>query len=327
MVRLSIIIPVFNVEKYLSKCLDSLLNQDIPSSHFEIIIVNDGSTDKSEEIAKSYVSHHSNFAYYSQVKTGVGAARNLGITKAKGQYLFFADADDYIIPNSLGELLNIVETNFLDVLRFNYNNVNEKGTVIPKKKNATKSIIFSEQIIDGKTFLSNQLGWACYAWSCVFKTSFLRNNRFYFDPAIYFEDVEWLLHVLLAAQSVRSINKLVYCYVQRSGSITQSIQPSRKIKIINDKLFVISKLKRFALDTEHENVKRWCEGMISITFMGILAYVENEMQERKDEIINILHNNGYLPLKSYRFTLKQKRDLILINTSPKLYCFLKRRRF
>lgn len=326
MKKLSIIVPIYNVENYLSRCLDSLLNQDILSSQYEIIIVNDGSIDNSEDIAKSYLFHHSNFAYYSQVKTGVGAARNLGIKQAKGQYLFFADADDYIIPDSLKELLNIVETNDLDVLRFNYNNVNEEGTVIPKKKNATKSIIFSEHIIDGKTFLSEQLGWACYAWSFVFKTSFLRNNRFIFDPAIYFEDVEWLLHVLFAAKRVRSVNKIVYCYVHRSGSITQSLQLSRKNKIITDKLFVISKLKRFAQDTEHKNVKQWCEGMISITFMGILAYVENEIKERRDEIINILRNNGYLPLKSYRFTLKQHRDLVIINTSPGLYCFLKRRK-
>ncbi len=323
MKRLSIIVPVFNAEKYLSTCLESLLYQDIPLTEYEIIIVNDGSTDLSVDIAGSYVSQYQNCILLSQRKTGVGAARNLGIFAATGKYLFFVDADDYIFPKILAGILKIIETQDLDVLRFNYENLNDGGKVIPKKKNATKSVVFSNDTVDGSAFLYNHLGWACYAWSFLFKTSFIKENNLIFNPTIYFEDVEWLLTVLLKAKKVRSINKKVYAYVQHFGSITQSIQSTEKNKVLSDKLYIINILKQHSQTTNNRSVKKWCEGMISITFMGVLAYVEKELPNRRNEIIKVLYSNKYLPLKSYQFTIKQLRDLLIINISPRLYCYMK----
>ena len=166
MKRLSIIVPVYNVENYLEKCLKSLLTQDIPINQYEIIIINDGSTDGSLAIAESYQNLYSNVRIFSQENKGLGGARNTGIKEAKGACLFFVDSDDYIQVNSLSALLNCFETEKLDVLRFNYIAVNESGNVIQKKKNATHNIVFSNQIVEGETFLSEQLGWACYV--CVF---------------------------------------------------------------------------------------------------------------------------------------------------------------
>lgn len=323
MKRLSLIIPLFNAEPFLSRCLDSIINQDLSYQEFEVIIVNDGSTDNSLEVAYQYKTANSNIDIFSIEKTGVGAARNFGINKAIGKYLLFVDADDYVFPNSLADILKIMETQDLDVLRFNYENITEKGIVIPKRKNSTKSVVFSNNIVDGNTFLSEHLGWSCYAWSYLLKASFIKDNNLYFNPSIFFEDIEWLLTVLSKAKKVRSINKLVYAYVQHLGSITQSIQPTKKNKVLTDKLYVIDMLKQYAQITNNKSVKKWCEGMISITIMGVLAYVEKELPNRKNEIIKVLYNSKYLPLKSYHFTIKQLRDLMIINISPRLYCYTK----
>ena len=117
---LSIIVPVYNVEKYLSKCLDSLLAQDIPISDYEIIIVNDGSTDSSLVIAESYSQTNSNIRVISQLNKGLGGARNTGIRSSEGKYLFFVDSDDTIQKNTLKPLLECMESKKLQVLRFNH---------------------------------------------------------------------------------------------------------------------------------------------------------------------------------------------------------------
>ena len=101
MKRLSIIVPIFNVELYLAKCLDSLVIQDIQKHEYEIIIINDGSTDSSKDIIKSYLKKYSNIRYIVQENQGLGGARNTGILNACGKYLMFVDSDDYIEKNCL----------------------------------------------------------------------------------------------------------------------------------------------------------------------------------------------------------------------------------
>jgi glycosyltransferase involved in cell wall biosynthesis len=327
MKKLTIIVPVYNVEKYLGKCLDSLLDQDIPYKDYEIIIVNDGSNDSSLEVAKSYLNIFEDFIYlFTQENKGVGAARNVGIRQANGKYLFFIDSDDYIRPNCLRNLLNCAENEDLDILRYNYVAVRDNGEIFPKTRNSVSSIVYSENIVDGETFLANCLGWACYPWLFLFKTSLIKENHLIFIDNIYFEDVEWLIRVLPVAKRVRSIDMQVYYYLQRLGSITQSIQFEKKNKIISDKLFIIKKLKQYSRKTYNKKVTLWCNGMISLTIMGILAFLANELPERKKEIIKLIYDQEFLPLKSYQFTFKQKRDLFIININPHLYCYLKRKK-
>ena len=160
----------------------------------------------------------------------------------------------------------------------------------------------------------------------LFEASFLKNNQFFFDEKIYFEDVEWLVRVLMKAKRVRSINNQIYFYQQRTGSITQGIQYEKKSKIITDKLYVVDRLKFHSKISNNPKVTLWCEGMISLLFMGILYYVQAELPQRKKEIITLLNRRKFLPLKSYHFTLKQKRDLFIINISPGLYCYLRRKK-
>lgn len=326
MKKLSIIVPFYNTEKYLSKCIDSLLNQDIPLEDYEIIIINDGSTDSSHSIAESYINRYQNIKLINQENKGTGGARNAGIRVAEGNYLFFVDSDDYITPNCLSTLLNCAEKNQLDILRFNYEAVTDGGEIITKTKNSTSSIVYSDKVTDGETFLSEHLGWTCYACMFFFQTSFIVNNNFLFSEVIFFEDTEWLIRVLLTAMRVRSLDKHVYSYLQRSGSITKSVQFEKMNKIVTDKLYIVEFLKQISDTTTNKKISLWCQGLISLTFMGILSYVENELPSRKREIIAKLKNQNYLPLKSYHFTYKQKRDMWLININPMIFCFMKKKK-
>jgi glycosyltransferase involved in cell wall biosynthesis len=322
--RLSIIVPVYNIESYLAKCLDSLLTQDIPYEEYEIIIVNDGSTDNSLAIAEKYQHQYNNIKLISQPNKCLGGARNTGIGQAEGKCLFFVDSDDYIQPNSLNDILNTFEQKELEVLRFNHESVTEDGTVIQKRKNAIFNIVFSNEVVDGETFLSEQLGWACYVWAFLFDTQFIKEH-FLFQEHLYFEDVEWLVRVLSKAKRVCSINTTVYYYLQRSGSITQSILPEKKNKVLNDKLYMVDFLKSTSKNATNSKVKKWCNGSIALMFMGILTYVENDLPERKKEVFNFIRERKLIPFHSCHFTIKQRRDLYLMNLSPKSYCYLRKK--
>ena len=169
------------------------------------------------------------------------------------------------------------------------------------------------------------MGWACYVWLYIYRTSFLKNNSFFFKEGIFYEDVDFMVNVLLKAKRIQSIDKQIYFYVHHLNSVTRDKDIVIKNKNLTDKLFILKEIKHISQITDNINVRLWCSGMISHLIMGILAFIENELPERKMEVIEFLHREDYFPLKSYRFTLKQRRDKCIINYSPELYCYLKRR--
>ena len=322
---LSIIVPVYNVEKYLSKCLDSLLVQGISISDYEIIIVNDGSTDRSLVIAESYCQTNSNIRVISQSNKGLGGARNTGIRSSEGKYLFFVDSDDTIQKNTLKPLLEFMESKKLEVLRFNHEAVDEDGKIIPKTKNATKNTVFSEKIVDGETFLSEYLGWACYVWAFMFDASFIKSNALFFEENLYIEDVEWIIRLMPKVNRICSLNLLVYYYLQRLGSITQSVQTEKRNKLLHDGLFVLSKLNLLSKETQNRKTRLWAKGMISISLMWILDFLANESTEKRKTVIKDFKKDGILPLTAYHFTNKQLLNVLLINLSPDFYCYLRKK--
>ena len=121
---LSVIVPVYNTEAYLEKCVSSLLDQDLPKEDYEIILIDDGSTDSSGSLCDVFVSAHDNIRVIHQSNRGLSAARNEGIALARGKYIQFVDSDDYLNPNVLQGIVLALESKNLDILRINYQNVN-----------------------------------------------------------------------------------------------------------------------------------------------------------------------------------------------------------
>lgn len=322
MLKLSIIVPVYNVEKYISKCLESLIRQDIELDEYEIIVINDGSTDNSLEIALEYEFKYKNIKVISQTNQGLGAARNTGMLNANGQYIMFVDSDDYLKKNSLQKILYISTDKNLDVLRFNYNEVDENGLIIPKRKNSLNSIRYSEKVETGIEFTLNSLGWACYVCLYIYNTDFLRKNNFSFVPNIYFEDVIWLSEILLQTKRICSVDESLYYYLQRAGSITKGNTKEKKIKIFNDKILVLNWIKQQS--NENLVLKNWYDGFISLTVMGLFSFIANELPEYKSELLKHIKQQKYWPFKSYKFTNKQLRDLLIMNLNYNLYMWLKK---
>ena len=116
--RLSIIIPMYNASQHIERCINSIYHQGLNVNEFEVIVINDGSTDNSLEIVKDYFTSYKNIRFFSQKNSGQGAARNLGIKHATGEYILFLDSDDFLLPQSINKILAIVKHVSCDVINF-----------------------------------------------------------------------------------------------------------------------------------------------------------------------------------------------------------------
>ena len=196
--KLSFIIPIYNGAKYIKKCLDSLLEQDIPKSDYEIICVNDLSSDNSINIIAEYKKKYSNIVLINHKENlKVATACNTGLLNAKGKYCWFLGQDDWIKTNSLSKIMENLEQNSLDIFLFNYQRVNENGDIIIKTKvfenSETMNGIDFIQYYFGSDFVYYLLG---YTWRAVIRTDLIKEEKIYFRDGLTFEDTVFLLNQL-----------------------------------------------------------------------------------------------------------------------------------
>lgn len=315
--KVSIIVPVYMVEQYLSKCVESLLNQNLLTEEYEIILVDDGSPDRCGEICEDYASRFSNIKVVHRENGGLSAARNNGIAEAQGEYVQFVDPDDFLDPNVLKQLVDKMERDQLDVLRFNYQNVNEQYEVFKPNKVDKPYVDYRDDVCDGSTFLTERLGFACYACQFMIRRELLNNCRF--KEGVYFEDTEWTPRLLLQAARVSSTDLMVYNYLIRTGSITQSIDEEKKKKVLNDKLLLIDDLME---QMSMVKDKKWFEGTIAQTAVSIVGYVSKNYYDKRKQYLNALLSKKIFPLSVYQCTPSARRKIQLANVSVGLLCFV-----
>ena len=313
--KLSIVVPVYGVAKYLPKCVDSLLAQDI--SDYEIILVDDGSPDECPQICNQYAEQYSNIKVIHQANAGLSAARNSGIAVAQGDYIMFVDSDDYLQPNVLGALMEQVEREQLDVLRFNYQNVNEQYEVFLPFKDAKRDVDYSEDVVDGETFLNKRLGPACYAVMFVVRREIVLQEQF--TPNIYFEDTDWTPRMLISAQRVASTPMVVYNYLWRQGSITLPTEPQKREKVLRDKMSLLYGFKK-QMQLVQDPI--WFVWMTSFNTMTILNMLAEMPSSKRKLYLQQLKSLGVFPLYTKKEKGLKRLKIQIANFSPALYCAL-----
>lgn len=339
--KLSIIIPVYNVAPYLRKCVDSLLMQDI--SDYEIILVDDGSTDDSGAIAdeivrktmgnglwaidnetnsQSPIANRPTLRVIHQSNAGLSAARNTGIAAATGDYIMFVDSDDYLQPNVLGALMEQVEREQLDVLRFDYQNVRQTEAgeyeVFQPNKYPHQVDTYRE-VVDGETYLDERMGYACYAVQFLLRRNLALQEIF--TLKIHFEDVDWTPRMLLAAKRVNSTPLVVYNYLVRPGSITKvQGDKNKQRKNIEDSIFVMHALNK--LKAKYPKSK-WLSRMICCNAVGVLTHVAMSFYDERKEYIRRLQELNVFPLVIADQGKTYARRAWMINLlGAKVYCWL-----
>lgn len=213
--KLSIIIPYYNGERWIAKCLDSLLNQDLSSDDYEIIVVDDGST-HSIKMLKEYVEAHSNIHYLHQENQKHAAARNYGLTIAQGDYIFFCDCDDYVTENVFGHLYEIAHEEEADVLLFNVIWCREKETRSSANLNFDHKISFES----GLAYISQPpYQFRGGVWRFLIRRLFMKEKHLKFCiQMINREEHLFFLQMMLLAGKVVKVDVDAYYYVQHPTS-------------------------------------------------------------------------------------------------------------
>lgn len=300
-VKLSFVVPIYGVEAYLDKCVQSLLAQNY--SNYEIILVDDKSPDNCPKMCDEYaVAHNKIKVVHREKNGGLSAARNSGITVAKGEYICFVDSDDYWNEDVLGDLMAQIERDNLDVLRFKWQYVNAEYQVVnPYKSNPYSGHNFSSEVTDGYTFLNERQGTACYAWQYILRTELVKDasSGELFTEGILFEDTDWTPRMLLKANHIASADRIVSNYLIRIGSITNETDIIKQKRVLENKLRLIGEMKRQS-DVLRQSGKTssWFDRMIAATVVSIVGMIAQLFWKDRNQYIQSMNEYNIFPLKT-----------------------------
>ena len=297
MIRLSVIIPLYNLENYITLTLDSCLRQNIPSDEYEIICVNDGSTDKSAEVISEYAKKHHNVKLISQTNAGVSAARNNGMDIASGKYIWFVDGDDMISDNCLADLLYVVESNDLDAFNIEMQSISTRDFFNAEKR----EFVICSDGEDKISFMTSKGGTGGGVCRSIFKTDLLKDNGLRFSENIkYSEDVLFVFKALIKAERCAKTDSAFYHYYQRPGSAMHS---SNYIKHIESMYLLAAEYIKIA-----DEEKEWREVALSKKNFAVKALlfslVLNGDVKLAREWIATLRKDGLYPFPFLRESLR-----------------------
>lgn len=245
MIKYSFIVPVYNTEKYLKKCLDSLVNQTYKD--FEIIVVNDGSTDKSSSIISKYQKKYKNIIVIDKENEGLSMARNRGVQKSSGKYIIFVDSDDYVSNKLLEEVDKKIDDS--DILRFQIATEDEGYTKINEYHEEGFESMCG---YDAFKYLSSY-HFVEPAWCYVIRKNYYIENKFSFKKGVYHEDFGLIPYVIYKARKVKSIDFIGYYYIQRNGSIMNNNDYKKTVKKAFDMLEQYKTMRLFAKNINRKN--------------------------------------------------------------------------
>lgn len=312
MKKLSIVIPVYNTEKWVARCLNSCVQQDIPSSDYEIIVVNDGTPDNAMTVINSYASQYDNIRIVEQDNGGLSAARNTGMSIAQGEYVWFVDSDDFIATLCIGELLQKAESDNLDVLCFGLNLIFDDGKSEPYRISYECA---------GKVYVGNEFVCAVdmppAAWSAMYKRAYLDAAQLRFMVGIVHEDLEFTPRAYCMAQRIAYVDSFVYNYYQREGSLMKSSNQRRAA----DLLCVSDSLYAFLLEHTLANTPERMVMLhkVAFAFSQSLAFCN---ACNRSVIDAYMHKPYYPLLVSTTLPWRERLKYGLINYSVRLYLII-----
>jgi len=272
LVNVSIITPVYNVERCIEKTINSIINQS--SKNFELLLIDDGSKDKSIEIAENLlINSDVNYRIIRQENSGVSVARNKGISEAEGEYVCFLDSDDYIHKDYIKLMYEKASACNCDLIFCDYTQVDSKGQVLVES--TTK---FLEDFISGKEGALKQLSCdiTIGMGSALYKTSIIRENNIFFDSnRKYAEDVVFTVKALLKMNKIMSLDKALMFYVRWDSSVTNSVS----LRHLDCYYSYVDLLKYIDSQGDFKEIKRF---LVEYKIPYAIAHVFSVLSKDKD---------------------------------------------
>lgn len=217
--KLTFILPCYNVERYIADCLDSIYAQDMSEDEYEVICVNDCSKDGTQEVINRYAEQHSNLTLINHKENlTAGGARNTGINVAQGEYIWFVDPDDLIKPEKVIKVYEVAHGARLDILMFNFDAVHENLVFMTSVRLFKNSEVMTGQDYT-LTYFPGRFSELCIIWRCLFRTCFLKENNLSFPQMRKAQDVVFLWKATLTALRMQSIDELAYNYRDNPYSV------------------------------------------------------------------------------------------------------------
>jgi glycosyltransferase involved in cell wall biosynthesis len=313
--KVSIIVPVYNVENYLAKCLDSLVGQTLQD--IEILVINDGSKDRSELVIEEYARKYPDkIKPFTKENGGLSDARNFGIERASGDYIGFVDSDDYVMATMFEEMLQLAEKHQAKMVICNIQKVDQEGKITQK---LTQIPNMSEKIeLESHFSVFSDLSY--FACNKLFKKELFGQKRF--KKGIHFEDIQLVPQLLLECKTLAQTQNFHYQYLERTDSITKTHTEKGLdiLKAVKDVEQVFEKSGYAHKRKELKNFQIF-EGVYS--FLAYLAFVKDSrtfykmngelavfMKERKIKIRDILNYNRFG--KNYLLSLPLKKKIFYL---------------
>ncbi len=241
--KLSIVIPLYNAEKYIRNCLDPILGSDLPANSFEIIVVDDGSTDNGAQVVSEYLNKHANISIYRQENQGQSVARNLGIEESKGEYIWFIDSDDSVDVHLRPVFDSLQQNQHIDILAIQLERVSEEGEKLGVECN--QPTLNHNKLMAGRTAVVQGYN-PSSACALIMRKGFIQGNSLSFFPGITHQDVELTYRAMAYAKSVIFTDLRPYKYIIHPTSTSQSTNPEKKKKYVSDEIIIIKSFRELA---------------------------------------------------------------------------------
>lgn len=308
-IKVSIIIPVYNVEKYISRCLDSVVNQTL--KEIEIILVNDGTKDSSLDICEKYAKKDKRVKIFSKVNEGLGLTRNYGVKRATGEYIAFLDSDDFIELDFYEKLYNEslkekTDATFACIKTYFNSKENPKIEKIPFRNNvvSSKELMYNLLHVKNTSEYGNEYMSMC-VWRAIYKRSIIKENNILFESERKFisEDILFNIDFCMNSKNISFVRDTYYYYCINGNSLTTTYKEDRFEKDIILYKEIIRRLKKYG---EYEHVKK---GLYSLFLCYVRAVIKQEVfcnfKDKKDVLKKI---KKIITDKSVREALKYKEN-------------------
>ena len=307
-IDISIIVPIYNAEKYLKKCIDSLVSQT--KKEIEIILINDGSTDSSEEIIKNYKDKR--IKYFKNKNQGIGKTRNFGIEKANGKYLLFVDSDDYLDKTACEKMYNKAENDNLDIVMCDFYKEYDNGNI-----EEIRTISFKNSSLkDNPDIITEYLS----PWAKIYSSEMIKKNNIKFVENLKYEDAPFVIETLCCANKIGKVDECLNYYLIHTNSET-TVRDRRCFDILK----IIDKIRKYTNDKEYLKEK-----IDKLTVRIITNYtIQQRMQKDKkiameciEEAFKYLKNEipDYKNNKYYENRGFFRRLIEKNKTFTKMYC-------
>ena len=316
--KISIIVPIYNVEKYLPRCIESLINQTYNNT--EILLIDDGSKDKSSDICDYYTKKYNNINTFHKKNGGLSDARNYGINRASGKYIAFVDSDDFVDKDYCRILhKNLIENNadmsicnikrIVDSTKIHDNNKKEIVNVYSTKETQKNLLNYSNNLNEITTV----------AWNKLYKKELWNNIRY---PKGKINEDEFVIHYLIDnSKKIVYSNLNLYYYYQREGSIMKSTYSKERLAVIEafrDRWQFYSKKKEYK-DLESKAYCAYMKMIIKNYFLSI----ENNLEKKVIISLRDLYKKDFK--EKVKISIVEKIKLLLFYISPKIFNFLQKK--